>query len=509
MGAPPAASRRPSSPTCRTQRCSSSAADGYKYAFANDNLVWERFSERQATCSNRRKFAGTGTGMGGSGSINGQVYTRGAAMDYDEWPEGWRWNDVVPDFEAVEAKLRPNRRPPTEFTEAVIKGAETAGFRRSEDLNDGDLSGVIGYEWMNYEGDQRRSSYVAFVKDRGERESLRVLTRARVHKIEVDSDRRVSGVTFEHDGVVQTASVAHEVVMCAGALETPKLLMLSGIGPGEVLRQFEIPEVLDAPGVGMHLQDHPNVPLFHVGNQPADCYWPQLYGFHRALPEADHLQAGQSDTCYVGYPACSSLKYMAKRMLPTLAIPQWAYGSASRAVVRGGLNTVFAMPGVNGFIDKLYAVVVILGKPKSRGSLTLGSLDPSKQAVIDPNYYGDEQDLKTMLAGVHRARQIAAGDPLLEWGNKELTPGKGKTTDEQLVKWIGKETMTTFHFVSTCMMGESESFVTDERLHFRGIKGLRIGDASVIPTTPVSALNAPSMMVGYRAARFIREERQG
>ena len=149
-------------------------ADGYKYAFVNDEVIWERFSAPQAHAANHRIFVGSGTVLGGSGSVNGMVYTRGAKDDYAEWPEGWRWDDVVPDFEKIEAKLRPRRRAPTRWTEACISAAVTCGFQRSEDLNDGELGNVVGYEWMAYEGDRRRSSYVAFIKDAGERANLSV-----------------------------------------------------------------------------------------------------------------------------------------------------------------------------------------------------------------------------------------------------------------------------------------------------------------------------------------------
>ncbi|HXV37915.1 MAG TPA: GMC family oxidoreductase N-terminal domain-containing protein, partial [Myxococcota bacterium] len=150
-------------------------ADGYKDAFANDRLISERFSVPQRGCAGRRVFLGSGRGMGGSGSVNGMVYTRGAREDFEEWPTGWRWDDVAPDFTALEARLRVRRREPTEFTQACVAAAEAAGFRHALDLNAGDLSRVLGYEWMNFEGDARRSSYVAFLEGRA-RENLEIGT---------------------------------------------------------------------------------------------------------------------------------------------------------------------------------------------------------------------------------------------------------------------------------------------------------------------------------------------
>src|SRR5690606_10718371 len=240
------------------------SADGYKHAFINDQVIWERFTAPQAHAGRQRIFAGTGTVLGGSGSVNGMVYTRGDARDYDEWPRGWQWDDVRPELEHIEARLRPRPRPPTRWSEACISAAVTCGFRRSPDFNDGDLGNVVGYEPMAYEGDRRRSSYVAFVKDAGPRPNLVVRARAFVHRLVWGPGRRVVAVEYEHEGARRRAELRREVVLCAGALETPKLLMLSGVGPGPVLRAFGIPVAHELDGVGENLHDHPNVPLFFL-----------------------------------------------------------------------------------------------------------------------------------------------------------------------------------------------------------------------------------------------------
>lgn len=479
-------------------------ADGYKDAFINDAVLQERFSVPQPTCGGQALFMGSGRGMGGSGSVNAMVYTRGAREDYDAFPEGWRWRDVVPDFEAIERALRPNRRAPTAFTEAAIEAAVAAGFRRKEDLNDGDLSGVLGYEWMNYEGERRRSSYVAFIGDRGPRDNLTIVTNARAHRV-VITEGRATGVHYELGGELHEASARREIVLAAGALETPKLLMLSGLGPGRVLRAAGIPIVRDVDEVGRNLHDHPNVPLFFLGSREVDCHYPSLYGFHRARPSSE-LPPGQSDTCYVFYPARSSLKQASKRVLPGRVVPQRYYGPRARTVIRGALDAAFATGLADPVIDRIYGIVVILGKPASRGTLTLRSANPADDARLDPAYFAAPEDMRTMLAAVRLARRIAGQAPLAGFGNRELSPGPWARDDEALSAWIHGNAMTTFHFAGTCRMGSDATAVVDTRLRFRGVRGLRIADASVIPMTPVSALNAPSMLVGYRAARFIREE---
>lgn len=475
-------------------------ADGYKYAFANDALVMERFSTPQPSCGNQRLFLGSGRGMGGSGSINGMVYTRGDRLDYASWPEGWRYDDLAPAFEQLEEKLRVRPRGATAFTETFVKSALAAGFRRSSNMNDGDLAGVIGYETMNYDGEARRSSYVAFVKDAGERRNLHVLARARVLRVLFEA-RRAVGVEIEQDGQRHILRARREVILAAGALETPKLLLLSGVGPGRELAQLGIPVVRDLPAVGKNLHDHPNVALFYLGARETDSNYPQLYGFHRANPHSD-LPAGQSDTCYVMYPARSSFREAAMRMLPT-KLPAALYGNTSKLAIKGAIAAATRFAGVESFIARVWGCVVILGKPKSRGQLTLASRDPAAQANIDPAYFAHPEDMQTMLAGVRLAQRVAGAEPLASWGNTALLPPKLLSSDSQLQWFIENNAMTTFHYAGTCRMGDDADAVVDTRLRVKGVEGLRVADASVVPFTPVSAMNAPSMMIGYRAAQLL------
>ncbi len=479
-------------------------ADGYKDAFINPALMHDRFSGVDPRWGDRRVFQGSGRGLGGGGSINGMVYTRGAEQDYAEWPEGWRWDDVQEPFEALEDVIRPHRRAPTEFTEACIEAAEQSGFRRGEDLNDGDLSGVLGYEWMSYEGQERRSSFTAFLRPALSRSNLVVKTRASVSTLLFD-DARVSGVAYVHDGEAKTAS-AREVVLCAGALETPALLKRSGIGPREELARHGIKVRRDLPGVGENLHDHPNVTLFFRGRRDVDCNYPQLYGFHRANERSD-LPAGQSDTCYVFYPARSSLREGMMRLLPGIVLPESLYEKeAIPSAMRSGIGALFGTGQMKRFVERLYGIVVILGKPKSRGRVTLRSADPSDPAVIDPGYFQDEEDLVTMVHGVKRARALAKTQALQSWGNTELFPGLTAKSDRAIEDYIRKNVMTTYHYAGSCKMGDDELAVVDTRLRVHGVAGLRVADSSVIPVTPVSAMNAPSMLIGYRAARFVLED---
>lgn len=478
-------------------------ASGYKEAFINDAVMGERFSVPQAHAAMQRIFAGTGTVLGGSGSVNGMVYTRGCREDYAQWPKGWHWNEIEGDFAAIEKRLRPHRRPPTDWTEACIACAEEHGFRRQEDLNDGNMSNVIGYEWMSYEGENRRSSYVAFIKDAGARPNLTVLTGARAHRIVFTVDKRARAVEFEHGGALRRASASEEVILCAGALESPKILMLSGVGPSEHLRAFGIPVVADRPAIGNGLHDHPNVPVFFKTKKDIDCFYPQLYSFLRTNEDSD-LPPTQSDTCYVYWPAPSAMRQMMQRMLPPMVIPHALYGRRSRQMVRNMVGAAFRIGAVQNFTDHIFGIILILGKPKSRGVLRLQSNDVRMQALIDPAYYSNAEDMETMVKGVRIARAIGSSSALARWGTRELMPGKRVYSDESISNYVRKNTITTYHFAGTCSMGTSEAQAVDPELRVRGVSGLRVADASAIPWTPVSALNAPSMLVGYRTAKLIK-----
>jgi choline dehydrogenase len=477
------------------------SAGGYKYAFINDAVMGERFTVPQTRAGGQRVFAGTGTVMGGSGSVNGMVYTRGARLDYAEWPEGWRWNDIERDFLAIEKVLRPHRRSPTAWTEACISAAEANGFSRKDDLNDGDLSNVVGYEWMSYDGEDRRSSYVAFIKD-ANLANLTVLTRARAHRIVFDAQKRATAVEYQHQAARVTATARREIILCAGALETPKLLMLSGAGPAEHLREMGIPVVADLRKVGSGLHDHPNVPVFFKARRDVDCHYPQLYSFFRTNPSTS-LPEGQSDTCYVFWPAPSAMMQVTQRMLPPMVVPHFIYGPRSRNLVRSLVGAAFKLRPVQRFTEQLFGIILILGKPKSRGRLRLASLDAADQADIDPAYYSALEDLETMVRGVRIARDIGASGGLREWGSRELMPGSWVRSNAAIEKYVRKNTITTYHFAGTCAMGTSEEAAVDTQLRLRGVTGVRVADASAIPVTPVSALNAPSMLVGYRCAQMI------
>lgn len=483
------------------------SADGFKYAFANDALMWHRMSAPQAHCGGRSVFIGTGRGMGGSGSVNGMVYTRGDRRDFDAWPKGWQWDDLVPAFEAVEARLGIRPRPPTPFAEAFLAAATDAGFARRDHMNDGDLGGVVGCNDMNYAGDQRRSSYRAFLHDAAI-PGLTIRTGATVRRIVFVGTRAIA-VEYEADGKLTTVAIGRELVLAAGALVTPHLLMVSGVGPKADLEAAGVPLVLDAPGVGRNLQDHPNVCIFYRADAPIDFQYPQVYGFDAARAPEGRQRGAAPDTCYVCYAAPASLRQSMQRMVPVLALPGRLYDiKPLRRLLRGMVDLAFRLPMLRRFVGSIFGIVVILGKPTSRGAIHLTSADPAVPPRIDPAYYATEEDRAVMRAGIERARAIAAKPGLARAGARPLSVGAKPVSEKALWKWVHGTTMTTFHFCGSCRMGDDADSPLDARLRVKGLANVRVADASAVPEIPVSALNAPSMMIAWRAAGFILAERK-
>lgn len=481
------------------------SADGFVQAFANDNVMLDRLSAQQPRCGNRHLYMGTGTGMGGSGAVNGMVYTRGDKRDFDQWPADWHWSQVAPVFEQIEDILRVRPRGGSEFTMTCVDAAVQAGFIRRDRLNDGELCGHVGYQLMNYDGDRRRNSYVAFLQNQTVPQ-LTILTRTQVQRIIFDADKKAVALEIKSATGLRRIAIRQELVLCAGALETPKLLMLSGVGPQNQSLHFNLPVVADVPAIGRNLQDHPNVCVFYRGKRVPDSFYPQIYGFDRmnpALPLADK----QADTCFVFYSAAASIQQSMQRMLPAIVLKPRQYAQRQwRHRIKQMVNALFLLPFTRRFVSRVYGIVVILGKPVSRGEVTLASTDPAQPARVNPGYFLHAADMDTLVEGVLRARKIAAQNALARWGNTPLSKAARSDDREDIKRWIRSAAMTTFHFCGTCRMGEQHYDPVDTQLRLKAVKNVRIADASVMPEIPVSALNAPSMMIGWRAADFVIAE---
>jgi choline dehydrogenase len=483
------------------------AADGFIKAFSNDGVMLDRLSAAQSDCDGRHLYLGSGTGMGGSGAVNGMVYTRGDKLDYRHWPTGWQWRDLAPVFDQLERRLQVQPRAATAFTSTCVDAALQAGFRRKDALNDGDLCGHIGYQLMNFSGDRRRSSYAAFLHG-VQHPRLTVRTGATVQRVLFDQHRTATGVEYRVAGQLHQVNARCEVILCAGALETPKLLMLSGVGPRQHLLKFGIALVQDVPALGLHLQDHPNVCLFYRGKQDPATFYPQLYGFDRVNP-ALPLPRQQADTCFVFYSAPASIQPSMQRMLPAILLPSsWYRHRIMRMAVKQLVNLMFLVPFTRRFVSRLYGIVVILGKPQSRGRVQLASADAADAAHIDPGYFSHVADIETLLQGVLKAQDIARQPAFARWGNTALSKAARSQDPAAIKHWIKGAVMTTFHYAGSCRMGDEDAAPVNSQLQLKGLQRIRIADASVMPEIPVAALNAPSMMIGWRAADFIMQGQQ-
>lgn len=483
------------------------SADGFVQAFANDNVMLDRLSAHQPRCGNRHMYVGTGTGMGGSGAVNGMVYTRGDQKDFAQWPKGWHWKDVAPVFDQIEDILRVKPRGGSEFTVTCVDAAVQSGLVRKDRLNDGELCGYIGYQLMNYDGNKRRNSYVSFLQDKS-LPNLKIITNTRVQRILFDEQKKAVALEIKSPNGFRKIGISEELVLCAGALETPKLLMLSGVGPQNQSNHFNIPLVADVPSIGRNLQDHPNVCVFYRGNRVPDSFYPQVYGFERMNPDLP-LADKQADTCFVFYSAAASIQQSMQRMLPAILLKPKIYETRGwRNAIKQLVNAMFLVPFTKRFVSKVFGIVVILGKPLSRGEVTLASRDPAQPARVNPGYFLNSADMDTMVEGVLRAQKIAGQGAFVRWGNMPLSKAARSQDRNDIKKWIKGAVMTTFHFAGTCRMGSQPADPVDTQLKVKALNNVRVADASVMPEIPVSALNAPSMMIGWRAADFIVAARQ-
>ncbi|QEY62920.1 choline dehydrogenase [Metapseudomonas lalkuanensis] len=468
------------------------------------HVNWAFDTVPQPGLGGRRGYQPRGKVLGGSSSINGMIYIRGHQSDYDEWAAlgnaGWSFNEVLPYFR----KSQMHHRGASEFhggdgelyvgqieahtaTRAFIEAGQKAGYRYNDDFNGAEQEGIGQYDVTIREG-RRWSTATAFLTPiRGSRSNLTVLTGAYAERILLQG-KRATGVQVRVKGRSQNLKARREVLVAAGAFGSPQLLMLSGIGPESELKPQGIPVQHELPGVGQNLQDHPDVVLGYQS----------------------------TDNSLMGYSLGGSLKLGA-------ALVQYL---ASR---RGALATNFAEAG--GFLRtrpelvrpdvQLHSVVSLLDdhnrklhwghgfschvcvlRPKSIGSVGLQSSDPAAPPRIDPNFLGHDDDVQTLLKGYRMAREIVAQAPMARFGLKDKF-SDGLHSDEQLIELLRRRTDSIYHPVGTCRMGNDEHAVVDSQLRVHGTQGLRVVDASIMPTLVGGNTNAPTIMIAERAAEWI------
>ncbi len=431
---------------------------------------WQYRSLPQRHLQGRVLAMPRGRVLGGTSSINGMVYLRGAASDFDRWAaggcSGWDWETVRGSYEDMEAILQPavlgDNNP---LSEVFIEAAVEAGFPRSATFDAGTLDGV-GWNRSSISNGRRNSSYQAFVAPVASRQNLSVISGTVVERLLVDGRGSVSGVdTHPFGGGPSRRVAASEVVLCAGAFDSPRLLMLSGIGPAEHLRSLGIDAIVDLP-VGDNLIDHLLIGVVYDSPQP-------ISPAHQFVTES----------CGFGYSS----------------IPRDSTTPDIEVSFAKEMN--FAPPNDDG--KPRHTIIPGITQPRSRGTVRLGSSRSNDPPVIDPNYLSDPDDLRMLIDGIHMSREIARAEALRPWTSGEFFPGSELSSDAELTTYIQQTVSTWFHPVGTCRMGTGEDAVVRPTLEVLGTTGLRVADASIMPDVVSVNTNAASMMIGWRAADLV------
>lgn len=466
----------------------------------NRRINWNYDTEPEPNLGGRRLWWPRGKVLGGSSSINAMIYTRGDPRDYDEWAaatgdDRWNWAHVLPLFKRAEANTRgaddyhgadgplavSDLRHHNVLSDAFVDAAVQAGFARCPDFNGATQAGVGLYQVTQKNG-ARCSSAVAYLHPARSRANLSVLTGAAVMRVLLDGTR-ASGVEYRHRGRVERAQ-AGCVILAGGAINSPQLLMLSGIGPADHLREHGIGIAHDLRGVGANLQDHLDVCTLTRSTQPITYDKTNDVAVAlRFLVRRDGI--GTSNVAEAG-------GFVRSRVAPDARCDvQFHFVPA--------LLDDHGRHRLDGFGYTVHACAL---RPKSRGTIRLRSADPFADAVIHANYLGDAEgaDLRTMIEAARLSREILAQSAFDRYRGEEIFPGAGATSDSDLVAFIRRKAETIYHPSGTCRMGRDDEAVVDSDLRVRGLEGLRVVDASIMPTLVGGNTNAPAIMIAERAA---------
>ncbi len=487
---------------------------GYLYTMNNPRTDWCFKTEAEPGLNGRALDYPRGKVLGGCSSINGMIYMRGQAQDYDQWRQmgnqGWGWDEVLPYFRRSEDHYAgesehhgtggewrvETQRLSWEILDAFRDAAAEVGLPTVQDFNRGDNEGV-GYFQVNQKKGVRWSTAKAFLKPVADRPNLTVLTRAQAARLCFDG-RRVTGLEFWRDGkparVEVRSEAGGEVILAAGAIGSPQLLEVSGIGQGELLREKGIEVRHEIPGVGANLQDHLQVRMvFKVQNT---------------------VTLNQRANSLVGRVGMG-LEYFLFRRGPLTMAPSQLGGFAKSDPSRATPNLEYHIQPLS--CDRLggplhpfpaFTASVCNLRPESRGSVHIKSADPREAPAIRPNYLSDPADRQVAADAVRLTRRICAAPALARFEPEEYKPGTHIHSDEDLARAAGDIASTIFHPVSTCKMGQDDRAVVDPRLRVRGLEGLRVVDASVMPTITSGNTNSPTIMIAEKGADMIREDRK-
>ncbi|MEW6478587.1 MAG: choline dehydrogenase [Pseudomonadota bacterium] len=480
---------------------------------------WGYHTVPQPGLHGRRGYQPRGKVMGGSSSINAMIYARGHARDYDDWAAqgnpGWSFQDVLPYFKRSEHNERGaddwhgqggplnvmDLRSPNPFLPHFLEAGRQAGYPINDDFNGPQQEGIGVYQVTHRNG-ERFSAAKAYVTPHLGRSNLQVFTDSLTSRVltEVrDGQVRATGVELRGQGgrgVPQQLMLkpGGDVVLSAGAFGSPQLLMLSGIGPADHLREHGIEVVRDLPGVGANLHDHPDVVMVVNAPQVTDLFGLSLTGAWNMLKGIGEWRRSRSGMLTTNFAEAGGfIRSAADEPIPDLQL-HFVVGK----LVDHGRKTVFG----HG-----YSCHVCLLRPRSRGSLRLASADPQVAPLIDPAFLQDPDDVRRLVQGFKLTRELLSQPALARHGGRESAASAEARSDAQIEQFIRHHADTIYHPVGTCRMGPDEGAVVDARLRVHGVSGLRVVDASIMPSVVGGNTNAPSMMIAEKAADMIREDR--
>ena len=479
---------------------------GFGKTFADPSVNWCYETEPDPGAADRRVFWPRGKVLGGSSSINGMVYIRGQAEDFDHWRQlgntGWSFEDVLPYFKRSEHQVRGAdgfhgtggplsvsdvaRHP---ICEAFIAATSELGFPRNDDFNGATQDGA-GYHQTTTRNGKRCSTAVGYLRPAMHRPNLRVVTGAMTERITFDG-RRATGAAFRRDGRLRTAFAASEVILCSGAVNSPQLLMLSGIGPQRHLAEFGVAVVQHLPGVGQSLQDHYSAPVKLKSRLPVTVNDVMLSNARKLKAGLEYYMFHRGPLAMISSPAA-----LFARTRPELASPDIKISISPFSAERpqDGLHRF------SGFTSIAYQL-----RPESRGEIKLKSPDPFDAPAVHPKYLSAETDQQTIVAGLRLIRRILANPHMRAFIESEFQPGPAMESDEQLLNYARRRGGTVYHPTSTCKMGSDPMAVVDAELRVHGIEGLRVADASIMPTVVSGNTNAATIMIGEKLADMVRQ----
>ena len=473
----------------------------------NGQANWAFDTVPQPGLNGRRGYQPRGKVLGGSSSVNAMVYIRGQRGDYDHWAAegnaGWSFDQVLPYFRRAEHNERGadawhggggplnvmDLRSPNRFGPVFVEAARQAGYRLNADFNAAEQEGVGLYQVTHRNG-ERCSAAKAYLAPARVRPNLTVITGVHVTRI-VTEGQRATGVEFIQSGHRQRLHAAREVLLCAGALQSPQVLMLSGIGAADELARHGITQVHDLPGVGRHLHDHPDVVQVVDAPHLKDLFGLSFAGVMRVLQGIFEWRRQRSGMLTTNYAEAGGfIKSRPDEPTPDLQL-HFVIGK----LVDHGRKTVFG----HG-----YSCHVCLLRPKSRGRVTLASADPLAAPLIDPNFLAERDDVDRLVRGFKLMRSILRQPVLAGYTGRELDASARAQTDAQIEDFIRNFGDTIYHPVGTCRMGSGPLDVVDAQLRVRGLHGLRVVDASIMPRIVSGNTNAPTIMIAEKTADLIR-----